>query len=250
MNAQPEISIDDATPKPRSRFGWMDLLGVALLLAGTIYLLRPAHVHSHEARRRLQCKNNLKQIGLALHYYHDKYEEFPPAYTVNEHGKPLHSWRTLILPFLDQQKLYESINLSKPWNDPVNAEAFQAVLPVYQCLSVKSEPGMTTYLAVIGDNTGIRPARSLKLKEITDGSSQTLAVVEVNPKHAVHWMSPHDADLALLLGLSADKDRLQHTSGYHALLFDSSVRFLSIDLQESTIRALVSVSGQEGVYDF
>lgn len=107
MNAQPEISNDDATPKPRSRFGWMDLLGVALLLAGTIYLLRPAHVHSHEARRRLQCKYNLKQIGLALHYYHDKYEEFPPAYTVDEHGKPLHSWRTLILPFMDQEPLYQ-----------------------------------------------------------------------------------------------------------------------------------------------
>ncbi|RLS40198.1 MAG: DUF1559 domain-containing protein [Planctomycetota bacterium] len=192
----------------------------------------------------------MKQIGLALYNYHEVYKEFPPAYTVDEHGKPLHSWRTLILPFIDQQMLYQKIDLSKPWDDPTNAEAFKTVVPVYQCPSVKPEPSMTTYLAVTGDNTCLRPARSLKQEEVTDGTNKTLAVVDVNPKHAVHWMSPHDADLVLLLGLSQEKDSLQHTGGYHTLLFDGSVRFLSINIQESIIRALVSATGNEEVGEF
>ena len=156
----------------------------------------------------------------------------------------------MILPFIDQELLYQKIDLSKPWNHPVNIAAFNAVVPVYQCPSVKSEPGMTTYLAVTGDSTGMRPARSLKIREITDGSCNTLAVVEVTAKHTVHWMSPQDADLTLLLGLSAEEETLHHAGGYHTLLFDGSVRFLSIKLETSKLRALVSAAADDEVGEF
>jgi hypothetical protein len=178
------------------------------------------------------------------------YLELPPAYTVDEHGNPLHSWRTLILPCIEQQSLYQKIDLSKPWNDPVNAEAFKTVVEVYQCPSLKSEPGMTTYLAVTGDNTCLRPARSLRIEEVTDGPSNTLAVIEVTADHAVHWMSPQDADVELLVGLSHEKDGLQHVGGNNALFVDATVRFLSIDLPESTLRALVSATANDDVGEF
>src|SRR4029453_12945484 len=74
-------------------------IGVALLL--------PAVQQAREAARRTQCKNNLKQIGLALHNYADVYGSFPPAYIADETDKPMHSWRVLILPFLDQDQLYK-----------------------------------------------------------------------------------------------------------------------------------------------
>ena len=236
----------------RSRWGftWLELLIAAVVIGGLLVLLWPPMTRGREASRRSQCKNNLKQIGLALYNYHEKYKELPPAYTVDEHGKPLHSWRTLILPFIDQQILYQKIDLSKPWDDPANAEAFKTVVPVYQCPSTRSEPGMATYLAVTGDNTCLRPVRSLKQEEVTDGTDKTLAVVEVNPKHAVHWMSPHDADLALLLGISAEKDSLQHTGGYHVLLLDGSVRFINSQIQESIVRALVSATANDEVGEF
>lgn len=236
----------------RSRLGftWLELLIAAVVIGGLLVLLLPPMTRGREAARRSQCKNNLKQIGLALHNYHEKYQEFPPAYTVDEHGQPLHSWRTLILPFIDQEKLYQSIDLSKPWNDPVNAEAFKTVVPVYQCPSVKPVPGMTNYLAVTGDNTCLRPVRSLKLEEVTDDTGSTLAVVDVNAKLAVPWMAPQDADLVLLLRLPAEKDNLQHSGGYHTLLLDGSVRFLSINTQESIIRALVTASGNDKVGEY
>lgn len=81
--------------------------GLILLLA----LLMPTTRTANNAARRSQCSNNLKQIGLALLIYHDTYGEFPPAYTVDDKGNHLHSWRTLLLPFLEQKTLYESIDL-------------------------------------------------------------------------------------------------------------------------------------------
>ena len=73
----------------------------------------------------MQCANNLKQIALALRNYESVYHALPPAYTVDAEGKPLHSWRTLILPYLEQQALYDKIDLSKPWDDPANKEAYE-----------------------------------------------------------------------------------------------------------------------------
>lgn len=240
------------TIKQRRRSGmtWGEILVVLAIVVTLVALMMPAVRTAREPSRRSQCKNNLKQIGLALHNYHEKYQEFPPAYTVDEHGQPLHSWRTLILPFIDQEKLYQSIDLSKPWNDPVNAEAFKTDVPVYQCPSVKPVPGMTNYLAVTGDNTCLRPVRSLKLEEVTDDTGSTLAVVDVNAKLAVPWMAPQDADLVLLLRLPAEKDSLQHSGGYHTLLLDGSVRFLSINTQESTVRALVTATANDKVGEY
>ncbi len=236
----------------RSRLGftWLELLVAAVVIGGLLCLFWPQMNRGREASRRSQCKNNLKQIGLALHYYHEKYKEFPPAYTVDKHGKPLHSWRTLILPFIEQESLYRSIDLSKPWNDPANAKAFKTVVPTYACPSLNPEPGMTNYLAVTGDNTCLRPARSLKVEEVTDGPDSTLAVMDVNAKHTVPWMAPQDADLTLLLELPTEKDSLQHNGGYHVLVVDGSVRFLSINLQESTVRALVSATANDKVGEY
>ena len=107
----------------RSAFTLIELLVVLLVLAVAVVLFFPPQRMAREAARRTQCKNNLKQIGLALHNYHDEYGAFPPAYTVDADGKPLHSWRTLLLPYLDQRPLYATIDLTKAWDDPANAEA-------------------------------------------------------------------------------------------------------------------------------
>ena len=98
------------------------VLGIIALL---IALLLPAIRSAGPAARRAQCVNNLKQIALALHNYEQAHKALPPAYTVDAKGRPLHSWRTLILPYLEQEPLYQTIDLSKPWNDPANAKALE-----------------------------------------------------------------------------------------------------------------------------
>ena len=110
--------------KPKSsggKFGLLHLLAVVGILGLLIAFFFPATRCNWPAARRMQCMNNLKQIALALHNYSSDYNALPPAYTVDVDGKPLHSWRTLILPYLEQQALYETIDMTKPWNDPASA---------------------------------------------------------------------------------------------------------------------------------
>src|SRR5687767_15769954 len=95
-------------------------LGAILLLLAALLLPFSRGGAPREAARRMQCGNHLKQIAIALHNYHDVYHCLPPAYTVDAAGKPLHSWRTLILPFSEQKALYDQIDLTKPWDDPAN----------------------------------------------------------------------------------------------------------------------------------
>jgi hypothetical protein len=130
---------------------WEWLLAVTLLL-GLSWLLWPGVSRRGEAGRRSDCRNNHWQIGLALHNYADAYGSYPPAYTVDAAGKPLHSWRTLILPYLDQQPLYNQIELSKPWDDPTNSEILKTPLDAYRCPSSDLASNHTTYLGVAARN--------------------------------------------------------------------------------------------------
>lgn len=251
MSLNPYESPDSASQAPekgRRGFRFIELLAVVGGIALLVALLLPARRSAREAGRRSQCTNNLKQIGLALHNYHDKYHCLPPAYTVDLEGKPLHSWRTLILPWLEQASLYDKIDLSKPWNDPANKLAFEAIIPVYQCPSAHFPEGQakshTAYLAVVAPGSCLRLGEGRTLSEITDGPGSTLVVVEVDAEHAVHWMSPMDADEHLILNLSTAK-KLPHPGVFQTLLADASTRALSADIKPAILRALISIAGQD-----
>jgi hypothetical protein len=185
------------------------------------------------------CKNNLKQIGLALHNYHDTYCAFPPPFTVDENGKPLHSWRTLILPFLDQQSLYEKIDLSKPWDGPANAEAYATEIPVFKCPSVELPDGKTTYLALVTADSFFRNDEPTVFAGDSEQNAQTVMVIEVAPEYAVHWMQPFDADAQTGMGFGEDTE-LAHQGGTHALFVDGTVDFLSAEIPQEERRGLMT----------
>ncbi len=98
----PEFNEPISKPSPRRRFRLIELLAVVGIIGLLIGLLLPARRTAGRAARRMQCASDLKQIALALHDYEQAYKALPPAYTVDVKGRPLHSWRTLILPYLDQ----------------------------------------------------------------------------------------------------------------------------------------------------
>jgi prepilin-type processing-associated H-X9-DG protein len=190
------------------------------------------------------CGNNLKVIGLALHNYEMTYGCLPPGYTVDADGKRLHSWRTLILPFLEQQALYEKIDLSKPWDDPANKEALETYVNTYDCPSVEYERSHTTYLAVVGPNTCFPGSKPRQFSEITDDKGLTLMVIEVGSTQSVPWMSPYDAPEQTVLSLGSS-DSLPHAGGTQAAFADGSVRFLSNETQPETLHALISINGND-----
>jgi hypothetical protein len=205
MSASVENDPDfnDVLPKPRlgRRFRVVQFFAVLGIVALLIALLLPVTRSARGPARRAQCVNNLKQIALALLNYEEAHKALPPAYTVDAQGRRLHSWRTLLLPYLEQYALYQTIDLAKPWNDPANAKARDTALSVYRCPDSLGPGNTTTYLAIAGPGGCLNPGEPRRLAEITDPHESTLMVIEAGEENIVPWMAPVDADELLVMGL-------------------------------------------------
>jgi len=134
-------------PRTRSKSGFtlIELLVVIAIIAVLIALLLPAVQQAREAARRAQCKNHLKQIGLALHNYESTWSVFPAhsfqPYAGPHWKDPRYSWFTAILPNIDQANVYNLYNVSLNWHDDENAVAVESKIPVYRCPSALDRPG-------------------------------------------------------------------------------------------------------------
>lgn len=191
-------------------------------------------------------------MALALHNYHDLYGGFPPAVVRDSNGTPLHSWRTLILPFLGHhQQLFEKIDLSRPWNDPVNQEVRLTNVPYYRCPTGNDSipSGYTTYLAIVGPDLAMDSARAKNLDEITDGTENTLVILEVSPERAVPWMAPDDLDIDSLCRVP-DEDPHAHVAGIWGVFCDGRVRLLQSNVDAAQLRSLATSDGSENVDGF
>ena len=234
----------------RHGFTLIELLVVIAIIAVLIALLLPAVQAAREAARRAQCVNNLKQIGLAIANYESANGNYPPAAIVDKQGKPLLSWRVAILPYLDANPLYTKFKLDEPWDSPHNKELLKYMPAVYGCPSrnLAGEPGLTAYRAFVGPNTLLDPTRPTRIAEVTDGTSNTVMVVEST--QAVPWTKPDELPFGNapaprsnpLLGAGS-----RHPGGFNALFGDASVRFLKLSISPLTFRALITKSGGEVV---
>ena len=249
-----DLELDPVVPK--SGRGWGQALIRLIVLLGIILVgiafLMPA-IRSNRgnrvAARRTQCVCNMKQIALALHNYEQEYGALPPAYTVDAASRPLHSWRTLILPYCgqEQQTLCQSIDLTKAWNDPANSQARESATPtIYRCPEATSPPNTTSYLAIVAPGGCFLPDQPRRLAEITDGTVNTLMVIEVDDDHAVSWMAPVDADEALVLGFGPSSPA-HHAGGVNASFVDGRIRFLKNTILSPIRRAMISIAGNEKV---
>ena len=210
----------------RTTLGLMKwIAGFALALAVAINLLSEIDLWIWPAATRLQCTSNLKQIGIALYNYHEVQGCFPPAYVADAAGKPLYSWRVLILPYMDQQGLYQAFRLDEPWDSPSNRALLSRMPRTFGCPWNRNrhEEGRTDYLAISGPGTAFPGPQSATLAQFTDGTGQTLAVVESSGSD-VHWSEPRDIPLGADGTLGPPGPNAgRHPSGPSVLFADGSV---------------------------
>ena len=203
------------------------------------------------AARRMQCSNNLKQIALALHNYHDTYKTFPPAMIPDADGKPMHSWRVLILPFLEQQPLYDRYDFNEPWNGPNNSQFASSMPPVYGCPS-HPRSNRTSYVAVIGEHTmWTGTERGVHLRDVLDRTANTILVFEATPAQS-NWMEPSDIayedalkwlttwdPASLESGHKQEDFFYERWTGRNTAFADGSVRFLPHALSQDVASAIL-----------
>jgi prepilin-type processing-associated H-X9-DG protein len=223
-------------------FGFIPIL---LLIIG---LLFPAVQKVREAADRIKSSNNLKELGIAMHNYNGVFGRFPSAAIADKDGKPLLSWRVAVLPYLGDPQaaaLYNRFHLDEPWDSPNNLPLANQMPQVFRAgAAPPSTPADHTHYRVFtGPLTLFANPQGAKITDITDGTSNTIMIVEA--ADPVVWTKPDELDyspakpLPRLGGLSA--------GGFNAAFADGSVRFIRKEAKEQALRSAITANGNDNV---
>jgi hypothetical protein len=175
-------------------------LVVLILIGGAIVGIGLRVLPERTAAHRYACESNLEQIVLAMHIYHASWGSLPPAYLADEAGKPKHSWRVLLLPYLpawdgDPKSPYETYDFSEPWDGPNNRQLVEQMPRVYRCPQEHGQSTeSTSYVVVTGDESAFSGHSSVRLNEIGDGLDATILVAAIGGS-GISWMEPRDVSL-------------------------------------------------------
>jgi hypothetical protein len=222
-------------------------------------LLLPSVSSAPKAVRRAACANNLKQIALAMSNYREKHGCFPPAYSVDKEGRPLHTWRVLLLPFMGEKALYDRLRLDEPWDSPHNQAVFDSVgaehgragrtPDCYRCPADTRNRVDTNYTMLVGPRTISNGSGCVRLKDITDGPGKTICVVEVTGS-GVRWYEPVDLDAEQMSYRINDPEVWGIGSrhfGAHVATCDGSVHLLPDSADPELVKGASTINGGEDV---
>lgn len=223
--------------------------GLGAVTPVAVAAVLPAVQAARAAARRAQAQNNLKQIALAMHNYHDVHRAFPDSYSVDKDGKPLLSWRVHILPYIEQENLYEQFHLDEPWDSEHNKKLIAQMPPGYMAPGSVADKGKTNYLAVAGKDylfakpTKSEEARRRSFATVTDGTSNTAAFVEVADDRAVIWTKPDDFEPD---GMNVWKGLIGLRNGGFLVAFaDGHVSFIKKSGKDKALKAMFTRNGGE-----
>ncbi|MEX0676797.1 MAG: DUF1559 domain-containing protein [Pirellulales bacterium] len=208
-------------------------------------MIQPVLETTLTANARAITMNQLKQIGVALQNHHDVYKCFPAPAILDPEGKPLLSWRVAILPFIEEGALYQKFHLDEPWDSPHNKALLAEMPQVYRCSLAKVADDHTVYLTPRGDGSVFAGPEGTSIRQIIDGTSKTIALVEADDEHAVPWTRPDDWPF--------DPDQPTAGLGGHfpdVFLIgacDGAVHAVNLTIDADTMRSLISRDGREPV---
>ena len=277
------------SPRPAAGFTLIELLAAIAIIGVLIAVLLPAVQSSREAVRRVQCQNQLRQLGLALHNYHDRHSHFPAGSYVRGPAFPTLSgwgWGAMILPSLEQSALYSQIDFSTGTAVGINESVLATPLSVWRCPADMAGERMTinpvgrpSIEIASGNYCGVegllREMSSLRMADVTDGTSQTLLlgerIVDVSINNSLPHTSGWFGQLAYVDGyeyrsvphipalkafpINGSQSGSEHFSSRHPggaffCFADGSGRFLSENIDGIIFEALGTPAGGETVGEF
>ena len=255
----------------RGGFTLVELLVVLVIIALMVGLLLPAVQAVRETARRMQCQNNLHQIGIGLHNYHAAFRTFPPGGLEVRpqwrRGKQL-AWSAFVLPYIGENPTYEKIRFDYAFDHPMNADAASAVIETYLCpstnrISTRNRGrGATDYGGIYGERIVSRNypprgvmihERSIRFRDITDGTTRTLMVSEDADFPDGQWINAwnlFDQAFSINRAPRFENDiRSKHPQGANGLFADGSAKFLNENIDLEVLAALCTRNGAESVDD-
>lgn len=274
----PNVSVTTVDPSGIRTDSSSSLPSVPLLNIGgdgaattgvAVALFLPAVQQAREAARRSQSKNNLKQLALAVHNYHDVFQKFPMGARKSDlKVEKRISWLAELLPYLDQAPLYNQLKLDKAWDDEDNQQAMKAAIPTLLNPGAVAKPGdygQTHYVGIAGvgkdsltskvhtAKTGVFGYdREIRFQNITDGTSNTIMITEASKDYGP-WGRASGSIRALTKQPYVNgEDGIggPFRGGFHAGTADGAVRFISESIDPSVLEALSTTSGGEVIGDF
>ncbi len=186
----------------------------------------------------------MKQIAIAMHNYHNAHQSFPPVSSTTTQGKQLLSWRVHLLPLIGQNELYKQFHLNEPWSSPHNRKLIGKIPDIYSIPGEKKAEGRSCYQVVVGEKTLFTGEKDgVKIRETTDGTSNTVLFVDTKIKDAVIWTRPDDIkanDNQLAEKLLGKYDRRSLIA-----MADGSIRAVNDDIGKQTLKNAITRNGGE-----
>jgi hypothetical protein len=221
-----------------------DRLRLSLTEKDVRTVLTPLIMQVQRNAEGTRAMENLKRIALAMHNYAATHKSLPPPASHDKQGKALLSWRVHLLPYLGEENLYREFRLDEPWDSEHNKKLIPKMPAVYRSAAgKKAEAGLTTYLVPVGKATLFPGGKGITFREVTDGLSQTILVIDAADEKAVVWTRPADwpfdprEPTAGLFRAGAQ--------GFAAAIADGSVRLVPRSAQPKAIGGLFTRNGGE-----
>ncbi|OAI42148.1 hypothetical protein AYO40_06700 [Planctomycetaceae bacterium SCGC AG-212-D15] len=227
---------------------WLGLFGVLLGVAVAVVFLSRVPVflsrvqvapsnHVRKAAPYQVAEHKVKQLAAAMHCYEQKHGHFPASARFGMDGRPLLSWRVLLLPYLDEQELYKDFRLDEPWDGPTNRALLERMPRIFASPRKGSTPPYTTpYQVFVGKGAAFEGIHGLTVKDFTDGIDRTILVVEAS--NPVPWTKPEDVTLYPDNSLPGLGNASEYS--FVAALADGTTRRLSHKISAPTLRALIT----------